>query len=104
MDEFRLVALSYQLIQKDFQLDTEKDEEVITSFEALKLHLVRIVKYLLDHDMNRLLTILYRIDVGEERVKQLLATSAPDLLAENLADAIIAREKVKVAFRLKYSS
>jgi hypothetical protein len=104
MDDSKLIEISYQLIQKDFQLEKESVEVQMNSFERLKTYVTKIVSYLLDKDMNGLLNILYRIDVGEETVKQILATSHPDLLAENLANAIIARERKKAEYKMKYSS
>lgn len=102
MDDSKLIEISYQLIQKDFQIEAESNEVAIHSFERLKNHVTQIVSYLLDKDMSRLLIVLYRIDVGEELVKNILATSHPDLLASNLAEAIISRERKKAEYRLKY--
>lgn len=103
MDDLSLATQSFQLIRKDLGL-----EESI-SFDGkehpldwLEECLTRQVSYLLDHDMERLLNALYRIDAHEAEVKALLHASPPELMAANLAHAIIAREKQKVITRQQY--
>ncbi|MEO9483749.1 MAG: hypothetical protein ABJG47_09905 [Ekhidna sp.] len=103
MDEVTLVKQSYQLIRKDFGLEVEMefgDEK--NEFDRLEQFLIKQVNYLLDHDLNRLLTALYRIDISEEKTKDLLQSSKQGEIATNLARAIIEREKQKVMTRQKY--
>ena len=80
MDEVTLLRHSYQLIRKDFGLEESWDFE----------------------DLNRLLNALYRIDIPENRVKDLLQHSKQGEIARNVAKAIIEREKQKVITRQQY--
>jgi hypothetical protein len=104
LSELKLAEESVQLIEKDFGL--EERQIVIGSDDAseeLHRQLTRIVQYLLDKDFNRLLNAMYRIDIPEQQVKNILNIGKPDQLASDLADAIIQREKQKVITRFKYS-
>lgn len=84
------------LLEEDFSVSTENPEK-----EVLK-YLTRVVKYLLDNDFNRLLNSLYRIDVSESKVNEIIELSGPDDLPETLAEAILEREKQKAEFRIRY--
>ncbi|MEP0987711.1 hypothetical protein [Ekhidna sp.] len=103
MDEVTLVRSSYQLIRKDFGLEEHLDfKEGENESDRLEDFLTKQVNYLLDHDFNRLLNILYRIDIPENKVKALLQKSAQGEIARNLALAIIKRQKQKVITRQQY--
>ena len=103
MDEVTLLRHSYQLIRKDFGLEESWDFEVgENQFDRLEDFLSKQVNYLLDHDLNRLLNALYRIDIPENRVKDLLQHSKQGEIARNVAKAIIEREKQKVITRQQY--
>ncbi|MEM7298115.1 MAG: hypothetical protein AAF391_07595 [Bacteroidota bacterium] len=103
MDEVTLAEKSYQLVRKDLGLEEELVFEGIeNAFDRLEEYLTRQVNYLLDHDLNKLMNALYRIDISEQKVKRLLHQSEQGKIALNLAKAIIEREKQKVLTRLKY--
>lgn len=70
--------------------------------EALEQWLTeRIVHYLL-HDMEKLLHILYRIDVSEKKVKEAFAQNNPQQIAPQLARLILEREEQKIETRKKF--
>ena len=97
------LALTTQLIIKDFSLEVNDLPDDISKIDELKFALKKIVSYLLDSDMSRLLLALYRIDVSEIKVKQVLAEAEPSEIAESITNLIIDRELQKVETRLKYS-
>ncbi len=68
----------------------------------LEHHVRLAVLYLLRHDLNRLLHILYRIDVDERDVKQAMKLPAEDQVAEQVARLIIKRELQKAQTRFIY--
>jgi hypothetical protein len=74
------------------------------SFEKVREHLIDKLNSLLDHDFEKLLWILYRIDVSEEKAKSSLAEKSDRNPAEILADLIIERQIEKAKTRLKYRS
>lgn len=103
MDEVTLVRQSYQLICKDLGLEDQMEfEDGNSGFDRLEEFLSKQVNYLLDHDLNKLLNALYRIDISENETKNILQNSNQGEIALNFARAIIAREKQKVITRQKY--
>ena len=92
---------SKQLIQKHFEIDFTESSD---SYEKILNKLCKQVGWLLDHDFQSLLNALYRIDVNEEKFKQILAVSAPDKIALEIAELILARIIKKAKTRLYYSS
>ncbi len=103
MDEVTLAKQSYHLILKDFGLEEDSEtEEVKIAFDWLEDYLTKQVNYLLDHDFNRLLNALYRIDVSEEKVKKLINNDSPKEMARNIAKAIIERERQKIITRSQF--
>lgn len=96
------IVLTQSLIKKDLALDEELPAQA-ASLEDLKKQLIPVINYLLDRDLNRLLTALYRIDVSEAKVKHILAAGDPENMAGKIADMVIERELLKVETRRKYS-
>ncbi|WP_187263240.1 hypothetical protein [Pontibacter beigongshangensis] len=79
-----------------------------TDFEAstlddLQRQTARAVSYLLRHNLSRLLQILYRIDVDEQKVRMVMACQTTDEVADNMAHLIIKRELQKVQTRFMYN-
>ncbi len=92
---------SIRLINKDFNLaDAELAD--VNSLEELKKALARVVQYLIDHDLNRLINAMYRIDIPQHKFERVLTGEKPDLIATSLADLILEREKQKVITRWRY--
>lgn len=89
------------LLLKDFQAE---DPQMFFSEdeETLKRKLAQFISYLLDKDMNRLLAIFYRIDLREDKVRNILTKSPVEEISSRLADLVIDREMQKVKTRLKY--
>ncbi|WP_258098757.1 hypothetical protein [Marinoscillum pacificum] len=103
MSEKKIIAISRELIQKDFGLEEKIILDDENNEEQLISHLIKVVKYLLDHDFERLLNIMYRIDLPENRVKNVLSTSSPQNLDRELSVMILDREKSKATTRIQYS-
>ena len=57
---------------------------------------------MLNNDMERLLSIFYRIDISEVTFKAILSQASPDEIPTLLAKEVIKREMQKVETRLKY--
>ncbi len=95
------LELCNSLVVKDFKLD-EGQYPAPHDYEELRDRVSRMVSVLLDEDFEKLLLILYRIDVSEVEVKKTLAMGNPGEIASNLADLILDREMKKVETRKKY--
>ncbi len=103
MNEITEVNESIQLIQKDLGLEENiVIEDSKEPFERLEVWLEKQIRKQLDTQFSILLNALYRIDIPEQRVKEILELSAPDEVALNLARAIIDRERQKVITRRQY--
>ncbi|MBL6447239.1 hypothetical protein JMN32_13030 [Fulvivirga sp. 29W222] len=98
------VLQTVSLIKKDLSLDQNALPESVTSIDDLKELLIPVINYLLDRDMPRLLNALYRIDISESKVKEILTVDNPSDIAPKLTTLIIERELQKVITRRKYSS
>lgn len=59
------------------------------------------IQYLLEHDLNRLYGLLYRIDVSEHKSKAAFGGTT-ETIAQNLTQLIIERLQQKIESRKKY--
>ncbi len=83
--------------------------EVITSEEfdnlsQLKKFLTKKIIELMDTNYEKLINILYRIDINEEKLKNLFASNNREFIPEKLAELIIERQIQKVRIRNMYRS
>ena len=85
------------IIAKDFDLPDNISED------QLRDVLIKTFAYLVEDDFPKLLQILYRADVDQYRLKELLENTDGKSSAEIIADAYIARQKAKVETWKKYS-
>lgn len=82
--------------------DTDLQPGSIQDMEVLKRWLAARVEDLLLHQAPRLWSILYRIDVSEQKIKQAMASCTGQALYETLAQLIIDRQLQKIETRKKY--
>ncbi|NQX37898.1 hypothetical protein SAMN05421820_103101 [Pedobacter steynii] len=85
------------IISRDFEI------EDLSSEALLRERLVQAFAYLLDNDISKMMNILYRTDVNEDKLKKLLISNSELPSAEVIADAYLARQKEKIETRKKYS-
>ncbi len=86
--------------------DLEPDEAAIEQVNSRKQLLARLeemVVWLMDKDMEKLLWILYRVDVSEQRIKEALAAALPEDSPRLIAEMLLEREEQKEQFRKQYS-
>ncbi len=88
----------HNLAVKDLGLSSETGLD-ISNLNKLKEWLAHEIQLLLDHDFQRFLNMLYRIDVDEQKAKEAFADKDPSM---KLAELIIERELQKVESRRKY--
>lgn len=94
---------SLELMQDSICRDLDIRKELLPYNEEVDLiaKLREIVAYLLNYNMERLLWILYKLDVDEDRLKLALAQS-PDDPESIITQLIIQREWQKIETRQKY--
>lgn len=85
-----------KIINKDFEIDEQISEE------ALRIAMVNAFAYLVENDFQKLLQILYRADVDQYKLKELLENTDANS-AEVIADVYIERQKAKIETWKKYS-
>ena len=86
-----------KMVGKDFELPEEMSEA------QLREALVRAFEYLVEDDFPKLVQILYRADVDQDKLKKLLESAENASSGEVIADAYIARQKAKLEIWNKYS-
>ena len=96
----RIKAL--ELLNKQFHFEETfpKTDREVNQMKMLSDYL----NDLIEHDFNKLLSILYRIDVSEAKVRTALADNPTQQSAGKiLATLLIEREVQKIEMREKYS-
>jgi len=86
-----------KIISKDFEIADQISES------QLRQTLIDAFAYLVDNDFSKLIQILYKADVDQYKLKELLETAEGSGPAEVIADAYIARQMAKLETWKKYS-
>lgn len=89
---------SYEIIVPDEEVSLEEH-----SYDALREKLANHLNQLLTTDFDRLISILYRIDISQEKAMAALAENAKkESAGQTLARLIIERQLEKIISRRKY--
>ncbi|MBM3431568.1 MAG: hypothetical protein FJX92_01015 [Bacteroidetes bacterium] len=68
-----------------------------------KIRLIDEIRYLLEHDFHKLISILYRMDVSEGKLRGLLQelpdADAAELIAGMMLERVAQRQQTKTAFK-----
>ena len=91
-----------KLVCSHLSLSPDVLKPLSDTYEDLHKALVPIISELLNSDMERLLNAFYRIDIDENKFKQVLAQEEPQNVAKKLATLVIEREILKAKTRLHY--
>ena len=84
---------------EDINQSLEISLPVTISSEELKEKLTAFINDLINHDFEKLVFYLYRIDVNESKMRQLLEQWEGENAAGLIADLIIERQSEKVKSR-----
>lgn len=78
----------------------------LTALQKLEIkeQLIDYVNYLLLHDFNKLVQILYRVDVDEKKLKELLQQNANTDAAVIVADLLVQRQEEKIKAKEQFKS
>ncbi|PIG96750.1 hypothetical protein CS542_08280 [Pedobacter sp. IW39] len=79
MDDLKVLC---RIIGNDFELEEN-------CLRKLRVKMVHAFSWLLDNDISKMMQILYRTDVNEERLKSLLISRSQLPSAEVIADEYI---------------
>ncbi|NBC15747.1 MAG: hypothetical protein GVY18_00350 [Bacteroidetes bacterium] len=72
------------------------------TLDDVRRYLEQQVRRLLDRHPERLMHVLYRVDVDERAVMRLMAESPPGQLARDLAELLLQRHLQKLETRRRY--
>ncbi|NII24750.1 hypothetical protein HB364_06660 [Pseudoflavitalea sp. X16] len=84
------------------QLSAEFNIQPVARYEDWMRELAAVINYLIQTDFTRLVNILYRLDVSELRLKQLLQQEAGTNAGELIATLIVERQLEKINIRNRY--
>lgn len=87
------------VLNKSLNIDLPED----ISFEQIKEKLSQHVNHLIQFDFQKLVTVLYRIDVNEEKLKFMLEENTDKDASSIIADLIIERQIQKIKYRQQFS-
>lgn len=103
MSKLEYLPETTSLIYKDL-FENQEQTLNIQDFTSL-LNLIKDrVKFLLSNDIQKLINLLYRLDVAEAKVKNAFKLMSEEDIAECIAGHILDREIQKAEFRVKYSN
>lgn len=88
---------TFQQIAEWGEIETEHSE--VVSMDALQGKLTKMVAWLMDHQPEKLMYILYRVDVNESASKKVLSDPSEPDPAYRIAEMLIARQKAKDEFK-----
>ena len=101
MNEQELYPSLLEKLSKDFALEKESLPEQV-NMSLIRDHLIKRVTELMARDYDRFINSLYRIDVNESKVHEILYTKDKTRIPEKLADLIIERQLIRVKTQLLY--
>lgn len=97
-----ILASATERISSAFDLAEVEDATPETRLEHLRRLLVERIVELLNRNPEKLMSILYRIDVSERRVNEIMTKSFPTEVPLHLADLIIERQLAKARSRAEH--
>ena len=74
------------------------------SNDELLLRMSEIIDHLIEKDFKKLVYVLYKVDVSEVKLKQLLQSANNEKASYIIAQLIIERQTQKIASRKKFRS
>ena len=99
MEKENIIIETGALVKKDFQLSDAIDG--LTEAELLSA-LSEHIAYMLEYQLEYLLSTLYRMDVIEAKIQAALRPDSPEPTNVEIARLIIERQKQRVFTKQKY--
>jgi hypothetical protein len=85
------------LLNLNSQLTTLEKAEI-------RIDVIQYINHLLVYDFNKVIQILYRVDVNEQKLKELLQSNAQTDAAIIIADLLIERQEEKLKTKETFRS
>jgi hypothetical protein len=90
------------LVTRDFAPDTLQND--LFTEEGLLDLLTERVDYMIEHQLDMLLSLMYRLDIDEHKIQVALLPNAPEPANLGLARLILERQKQRAFTKLHYKS
>jgi hypothetical protein len=74
------------------------------TYDQLLNEIASRINYLITYDFSLLISVLYRLDISEKKLKQLLAESAKTTAGDIIAEMIIKRQLQKIESRKAFKN
>ncbi|GAB5554327.1 MAG: hypothetical protein Sapg2KO_39180 [Saprospiraceae bacterium] len=94
------LKLTKELISRDFEV-AQTDEDILTEEELLRV-LSNRVAYMIEHQIELLLSLMYRLDVAESKVQMALSPLSSEAPNVAIAKLVIERQKQRAFTKLNY--
>lgn len=101
MDDKELYTELVAKLSKDFSLEGSS-LPVAADLTVIKEFLINRIKELMSRDFERFLNSLYRIDVSESKVQDILHAKDKTTIPDKLADLVIERQLLRLKTQLMY--
>ena len=102
MESAPVLLETYHIINKDFKIEKEQTEtDVIISngLSSIQSVLTERIRHMMNNEYEKLLQILYRIDVNEFKLKNAFKENMFDEMPPLIADLVIERQIIKARLR-----
>ena len=90
-------------LTKRWEIVPVSDQPEDLNWELLLEALEERITYLFEHNLEKLLSSLYLLDISEQRSEQAMSQPTLKAKARALAEAILDRESEKILTRKKYA-
>ena len=98
----------FVVVMNDFeqieQLLNQNKQLTVVQKENLRDHLVNLINHLLLNDFNKLVQVLYRVDVSEQKLKKLLQKNQTTDAAVIITDLLIERQEEKIKMKNSFKT
>ena len=86
------------------QLLFQNEQQTIAQRQKLRDQLIEYINHLLLHDFNGLVQVLYRVDVSEQKLKELLQKNPTTDAAVIITDLLIERQEEKIKLKNSFKT
>lgn len=100
-DTFVVLSNDFELQEKKFISDMLEQHNPYT-MDEIKRILTDKIKDFMSSNLEKLQSILYRIDVDQQKIQDIFMMENPEAIPRRLTDVIIERQLAKVRTRQKY--
>ena len=84
------------------KIEVPFSENAVETYDSLKEYLTQKVAEMMDNDFERFLNNLYRIDINERKIKEVLIDKNILSIPEKIAELIIERQIERIKYQRMY--